>query len=262
MTNQTRRLGGALSITLLADRARRVRQLHAVGVRRAHGRGDTRSRIDGAGRLTTSAAAAATPASSLATTGRIVVADKGFALTLPDGWTRVDITPEALEAAMAASELDPALAAQYEAQIKSLLGTGLSIFAFGPDPSKGTQVTVLALPGMGLSLDLLDQINQSQLESLAEGDIVSERVTLPAGDAIHYRYALGVEGTGGRHARPVLHPRRPEPARRHRHECQPGGRHGDRELGGSPRLGGNAAVELDPGRLAVLREGRLRLERR
>jgi len=126
-----------------------------------------------------------------------VVADKGFALTLPDGWTRVDITPEALEAAMAASDLDPALAAQYETQIKSLLGTGLSIFAFGPDPSAGTQVTVLALPGMGLSLDLLDQINKSQLESLAEGDIVSERITLPAGDAIHYRYALGVEGTGG-----------------------------------------------------------------
>lgn len=98
---------------------------------------------------------------------------------------------------MEASELDPALAAQYEAQIKSLLGTGLSIFAFGPDPSAGTQVTVLALPGMGLSLDLLDQINQSQLENMAEGDIVSERITLPAGDAIHYRYRLGVEGTGG-----------------------------------------------------------------
>jgi hypothetical protein len=140
---------------------------------------------------------AATPAASLATTGRIVVADKGFAVTLPDGWTRVDVTPEGLQAAMEASELDPALAAQYEAQIKSLLGTGLSIFAFGPDPSKGTQVTVLALPAMGLSLDLLDQINTSQLENLAEGDIVSERITLPAGDAIHYRYTLGVEGAGG-----------------------------------------------------------------
>src|SRR5687768_17880549 len=56
-----------------------------------------------------SAAAAATPGASLATTGRIEVADKGFALTLPDGWTRVDVTPEALEAAMAASEIDPAL---------------------------------------------------------------------------------------------------------------------------------------------------------
>lgn len=196
MTNQTRRLGGALSITLLSialggcggsTPSASVAPTTAVTPAPASVGPDA----------SPSAAAAATPASSLATTGRIVVADKGFALTLPDGWTRVDITPEALEAAMAASEMDPELAAQYSAQIKSLLGTGLSIFAFGPDPSAGTQVTVLALPGMGLSLDLLDQINQSQLENLAEGDIVSERVTLPAGDAIHYRYALGVEGTGG-----------------------------------------------------------------
>jgi len=198
MTIHTRRLGGALSITLLS-----VVALAACG-------GSTPSTsvapataavtpapASVAPAASPSASAVATPASSLATTGRIVVADKGFAVTLPDGWTRVDITPEALEAAMAASELDPALAAQYEAQIKSLLGTGLSIFAFGPDPTIGTQVTVLALPGMGLSLDLLDQINQSQLENLAEGDIVSERVKLPAGDAIHYRYSLGMEGTGG-----------------------------------------------------------------
>ena len=143
-----------------------------------------------------STGAAATPG-DLATTGRIEVADKGFALTLPDGWTRVDVTPEALEAAMAASELDPALAEQYSAQIKALLGTGLSIFAFGPDPTAGTQVTVLALPSMGLSLDLLDQINTAQLEQLAAGDIETERIKLPAGDAIHYHYALGTEAAAG-----------------------------------------------------------------
>lgn len=197
MTIHTRRLGGALSITLLAvslaacggsTPSASVAPATAVA---------TPAPASVAPAASPSAGTVATPASSLATTGRIVVADKGFAITLPAGWTRVDITPEALEAAMAASELDPALAAQYEAQIKTLLGTGLSIFAFGPDPTAGTQVTVLALPGMGLSLDLLDQINQSQLENLAEGDIVSERVTLPAGDAIHYRYSLGVEGTGG-----------------------------------------------------------------
>lgn len=196
MTIHTRRLGGALSVTLLSI------ALAACGgatpsASVAPTTGVTPAPASLPPSASASAGAAATPAGSLATTGRIVVADKGFALTLPDGWTRVDITPEALEAAMAASELDPALAAQYEAQIKSLLGTGLSIFAFGPDPSAGTQVTVLALPGMGLSLDLLDQINKSQLENLAEGEIVSERVTLPAGDAIHYRYALGGEGTGG-----------------------------------------------------------------
>jgi hypothetical protein len=199
MTNLTLRLRGALSITLLSI------ALAACGGSTPSAPTVTVDPVTGATPVPTSgeldasptAGGAATPAGNLATTGRIVVADKGFAVTLPDGWTRVDVTPEALEAAMEASDLDPALAAQYDAQIKSLLGTGLSIFAFGPDPSKGTQVTVLALPGMGLSLDLLDQINSSQLENLAQGDVVSERITLPAGDAIHYRYALGVEGAGG-----------------------------------------------------------------
>lgn len=195
MTIQMRRLAGALSISLLSI------VLAACGGSAPSASGAPTTAATSAppsvGPEPPPSAGAATPAASLATTGRIVVADKGFAVTLPDGWTRVDVTPEALEAAMEASELDPALAEQYEAQIKSLLGTGLSIFAFGPDPSAGTQVTVLALPGMGLSLDLLDQINRSQLESLAEGDIVSERITLPAGDAIHYRYRLGAEGTGG-----------------------------------------------------------------
>jgi hypothetical protein len=196
MIIQTRRLGGAVSITLLSIvLAACGGSTPSASVGPATGVTPAPSSVEPAASPT--ASAAASPASSLATTGRIVVAEKGFALTLPDGWTRVDVTPEALEAAMAASDLDPELAAQYSAQIESLLGTGLSIFAFGPDPSAGTQMTVLALPAMGLSLDLLDQINQSQIENLAEGNIVSERVTLPAGDAIHYRYALGVEGTAG-----------------------------------------------------------------
>jgi hypothetical protein len=199
MTFQTRRLAGALSITLLAI------ALAACGgsTPSATVAPDTEvtpapASVEPAGSPSAapSTGAAATPG-DLATTGRIEVADKGFALTLPDGWTRVDVTPEALEAAMAASELDPALAEQYSAQIKALLGTGLSIFAFGPDPTAGTQVTVLALPSMGLSLDLLDQINTAQLEQLAAGDIETERITLPAGEAIHYHYALGSEAAAG-----------------------------------------------------------------
>ncbi len=200
MTFQTRRLGGALSIMLLA-----VALAACGGSTPSASAGPTGvvtpapASVEPAGSpdASPSVAAAATPGSDLATTGRIEVADKGFAVTLPDGWTRVDVTPEELEAAMAASELDPELAAQYSAQIKALLGTGLSIFAFGPDPSAGTQVTVLALPTMGLSLDLLDQINTAQLEQLAEGEIESERIKLPAGDAIHYHYALGAGVTEG-----------------------------------------------------------------
>ena len=196
MTAPTRRLGGALTIPFLAillvacggstpSAAATADPATPAPASEAPGASAEASPSEGA---------VATAGSSLATTGRIEVADKGFAVTLPDGWTRVDVTAESLAAAMEASELDPALAEQYSAQIQGLLGAGLAVFAFGPDPTTGQQVTVLALPGMGMSLDLLEQVNEAQLKSLAQGDIQTERVTLPAGDAIHYRYTLGVEG--------------------------------------------------------------------
>ena len=48
---------------------------------------------------------------------------------------------------------------------------------------------------MGLSLDFLEQANLAQLESLAERNVTSERVTLPAGEALHLRYSLAA-GSG------------------------------------------------------------------
>jgi hypothetical protein len=130
----------------------------------------------------------------LPTSGRIEVADKGFAITLPNGWTRVDVSGEDLAAAMAAANMDPALAQQYAAQISALAATGIAVFALGPDPSAGTQLNVLAVPGAGMSLDLLEQINTTALQTMSEGDVQTERVTLPAGEAIHFRYAVAVEG--------------------------------------------------------------------
>jgi hypothetical protein len=141
-------------------------------------------------------ASAAVPGASLATSGRIEVPDKGFAVTLPDGWTRIDLSAGDLEALMAAAgDLDPALAEQYSTQIQAMVSSGLAVFALGPDAASGSNLSILALPGGGLSLDLLEQINSVQLEQLAQGEIESERVTLPAGEAIHYTYQ--VSGVGG-----------------------------------------------------------------
>jgi hypothetical protein len=141
------------------------------------------------------AASAGVPGASLATTGRIEVIDKGFALTLPAGWTRVDLSGADLDKMMEAAGIaDPALAQQYSAQVKAMLAAGLSVFAVGPDPTSGTNLNVLTLPGAGLSLDLLEQVNQSQIEAIAGPDVKVERITLPAGDAIHYRYELTAQG--------------------------------------------------------------------
>ena len=141
---------------------------------------------------------ATTPGASLATTGRIEIPDRGIAVTLPDGWNRIDLGAGDLAALMAAAgDLDPVLAEQYTAQIQAMISAGLALFAFGPDPSSGQNVTILAIPGLGLSLDLIEQLNSSQIGAIAEGEVKSERVTLPAGEAIHFQYEITADALGG-----------------------------------------------------------------
>jgi len=140
-------------------------------------------------------AASPTAGASLATTGRIEFADKGFAVTLPDGWTRIDLKAQDLDALLkAAGESNPALAQAQSAQIKSLLASGLVLFALGPKVGSGTNLNILVVPSLGLSMDLLEQANVAQVKSLASGTVTSDRVTLPAGDRVRSRPS----GRGGR----------------------------------------------------------------
>ncbi len=142
-----------------------------------------------------SPSAAASPSASagggLATTGRIAVPEHGFAITLPTGWTRIDLQSGDLEQIMAAAGAqNPEMAELYSAQIQAMLASGLVIFAFGPDMTSGTNLNVLSLPSMGMNLDVLEQANLAQLKTLAEGDVTTERMTLPAGEALHLRYSI------------------------------------------------------------------------
>ncbi len=153
----------------------------------------TASLAPSAGTASPSAAASASASAgaSLATTGRIEVPEHGFAITLPAGWTRIDLQAGDLEQIMAAAGADnPEMAELYSAQIQTMLASGLVIFAFGPDITTGTNLNVLSLPSMGMNLDLLEQANLAQLKTLAEGEVSTERVTLPAGEALHLRYSI------------------------------------------------------------------------
>jgi hypothetical protein len=75
-----------------------------------------------------------------------------------------------------------------------MLASGLVLFALGPDPAAGTNLNILAAPNLGVGLDLLEQANLAQLKAIAQGEIASERVALPAGEALHLRYALSAAG--------------------------------------------------------------------
>ena len=133
----------------------------------------------------------ASAGASIATSGRIVIPDHGFAVTLPDGWTRIDLQSEDLDALIeAAGAQNPEFANLYSQQIRALVAQGMVLFAFGPDVTSGTNLNILSAPNMGLSLDFLEQANLAQLNTLAEGNVTSERVTLPAGEALRLRYSL------------------------------------------------------------------------
>jgi len=138
-----------------------------------------------------SAAASASARASVATTGRIVIPDHDFAVTLPNGWTRIDLAAQDIDALIeAAGAQNPQLAQSYTQQIRAMAAQGLVLFAFGPDMTSGTNLNVLSTPNMGLSLDFLEQANVAQVKALANGAVKSERVQLPAGEALHLRYAL------------------------------------------------------------------------
>lgn len=82
------------------------------------------------------------------------------------------------------------------AQMQAMLASGLALFALGPDPTKGTNLNILQLPGGGLSLDLMESVYGAQVKSLAKGAITSERVQLPVGEALHYTYDIPMQGMG------------------------------------------------------------------
>lgn len=141
------------------------------------------------------ASAPAATSGAVGTTGRIEVPDKGFAVTLPEGWNRIDASGGNLAESLEGSGVvDPALLQQYAAQVQAMEALGLSVFALGPDPDSGTTLMILATPSNGMTLELLDQINSAALAAQAAGGVETERVSLPAGEAIHYRYAVAAGG--------------------------------------------------------------------
>jgi hypothetical protein len=195
MTTPVRRLGAALSITLLSVALAACGGSTPAATATAAPPVQATPAPASLAPSTSPAASAGVPGASLATTGRIEVPDHGFALTLPDGWTRINLAEGDLAAIMeAAGDVNPEFAEKYAAQIQAMMATGLAVFALGPDPDSGTNLNVVALPGAGLSLDLLEQINTAQIEALAGDEVDVERVTLPAGEAIHYRYELTTTG--------------------------------------------------------------------
>ncbi len=146
-----------------------------------------------------SAAGPSTPVAgaSLPTTGRIAVVDKGYAITLPAGWTRIDLGPDALKEALdaGASALPQDMQAMLGGQMGQLALSGVSVFALRRPEGEiaaGTTLNVLSLPSLGVPLATFESLMISQLKAVGGADtqVASSRVRGPAGEFLRLAYDL------------------------------------------------------------------------
>jgi hypothetical protein len=150
--------------------------------------------------VATETATASAAAVDLPANGRIELADRGFAVTLPDNWLSVDLNDAGVQDALDegmdqfGANFDENLAAQVQNAIKG----GVAFLAYRePDDSApaGTNINVIVLPAYGMSLDTLVTLNKAQLKQMVgeNATIESQTVTLPAGEAAVLTYEITPE---------------------------------------------------------------------
>ncbi|MFL5777558.1 MAG: hypothetical protein ACJ761_01325 [Chloroflexota bacterium] len=141
--------------------------------------------------------------SSMASTGHIVNKDKGYEITLRSGWRRIDLSKDDWATIFKASmaNMSSAQQAAMTAQMDALQKQGIDFIAFRTDDLAkgfGSNLTILSIPSMGLSLDVLAQLNEAQVKNLKTFiHPVFDRVNLPVGEALRIRYDLSVPSATG-----------------------------------------------------------------
>lgn len=139
----------------------------------------------------------ASPGEALALEGRIENVEHGYAVTLPEGWLRIDADEEFMDAL--AEELSGEQYAEvnetFGDQLQALIEAGVTLFAFRQSELGGdfpTNANVISLPTMGMSLDALETLNVSQLSQLpgVTSEVETERVELRSGEALHLTYTM------------------------------------------------------------------------
>jgi hypothetical protein len=151
------------------------------------------------------ASPSASPAASQATTGRIVVAEHGFALTLPDGWTRIPVDAAGLQDFIDTLPADSELRTILEGQAGSGAQQAIKFWAFDTrdeDIAAGfaRNMNIIVQPAMGVDLSAVEAAAKASLESIKSirKPVTSKIVTLPSGEALRLDYVLDVATADGK----------------------------------------------------------------
>jgi hypothetical protein len=160
-------------------------------------------------RAATDAVASGPAGSGLPTTGHIVAADRGFAVTIPDGWTRVDIGPDTMAeierihgAALSSAEqtslgnlvrryqtialLDPKSLPLLAIRAPTATDPAVSFMSIGSVPTSPTVTADQA------ETAILDQLRKSLDPKI---QISTSHVIAPAGRFLRISYDAAISGT-------------------------------------------------------------------
>jgi hypothetical protein len=142
-----------------------------------------------------SAAAAASPSGQ-----RVTVAEKGFGLTLPDGWERLPLDQAGLETALQALPEDSYLRGFLEGQSGATAAFDVWAYSAGGsdgDPAGFRTVSVATAPSSTVDLAALEPTLKSQFEAMAGvEDVETAMVTLPAGTALRATFTVSAQAGG------------------------------------------------------------------
>lgn len=152
-----------------------------------------------------SAAPNASPAASLAATGHIVVAEHGFALTLPDGWESLPVDAARLKAFIEALPAGSQLRSVLEGQATATIQQAIAFWAFDVRPENAVtgfarNINIIVQPPTSMDLRTIQAAAQASLEALdaIRKPVKSSIVKLPAGEALKLEYVVDVAAAGAK----------------------------------------------------------------
>lgn len=152
-----------------------------------------------------SAALSESPTASLAATGHIVVAQHGFALTLPDGWESLPVDQAGLQAFIDTLPAGSQLRSVLEGQAGATIQQAAKFWAFDVRPENAAtgfarNVNVIVQPPTTMNLATIQAAAQASLETLdaIRKPVKSSIVKLPAGEVLKLEYVLDVAYAGGK----------------------------------------------------------------
>lgn len=134
---------------------------------------------------------------------RVEVSDRGFAISLPQGWETFDLTSDELSSLMDPVTQDPNVA-PFADQITQLLASGGALWAVNVDARSAragfaTNVNVIVQDSGGVPLDPLVAASVSFMEQTLSTTVEQRKLTLPAGPAVEVTGELENQAAGRYH---------------------------------------------------------------